>query len=170
MPDKVAISRRTAALGVAGALAAAARPAVADTLASIASPEHSSMTTSLHHHHRHITALLQTVSRSVGARARTEAFERCKNALRTHDASEAIITASNEIAEQRFDTCTGGLYRHGDPATVLADVLVRELDAWPKTDAGWLERFSDLEAAYDAHVIEHERQSRSLSRRSPSHG
>ena len=38
------------------------------------------------------------------------------------------------------------LYRQENPNKVLARVIVRELDGWPSTDAGWMRRFGDLES------------------------
>ncbi len=156
MSQNFIVSRRTAALAVAGTLVAAAGPAVSGTLPDSALREHPIDTHRFDGNHQHIATLLKRVRLARGAQARSDAFQRCKKALRAHDASEAFVAVSSSTA----DVASSMLYRSADPTTVLTNVVVRELDAWPKADAGWLARFSDLEAVFAMHVAEQGRADR----------
>lgn len=152
MPNPFIVSRRKAAIVIAGTLAASARSAGAASLRpDAASPAARSASWSFADHHRSIAGALRGVRLAEGAQARAEAFERCKAALRAHDLSEASSAVG---AAGGTRTGASALYRSADPSTVLSQVIVRELDAWPVTDAGWLARFADLEAAFRTHVAE----------------
>ena len=155
MSNDFEVSRRTAALCVAGTLATATRPVVAMGLGDPASPRRVGRGL-LESDHRRITDLLRHVRLATGASARGKAFERCREALRAHDVLEAYGAASDNIVATSREGSNASLYRYADPSTVLSGVLVRELDAWPTKDAEWLERFSDLEAAFAAHVLAQE--------------
>lgn len=159
MADPFIVSRRKAAIFIAGTLAASTGPAHAASLVrtDVALPMELNDCETLADGHRHIAGLLQNVRRATGAAGRAEAFERCKIALRVHDLSEVSMAASQDAGAGGAHAGESTLYRYVDPSTVLARVLVRELTAWPKTDAGWLERFADLEAAFQSHVAEQER-------------
>ncbi len=150
MSQNFIVSRRTAALAVASTLVAAAGPAASGTLPYSAFREHPIDTHRFDGDHQQIATLLKRVRLARGERARSDAFQRCKKALRAHDASEAIVAVSSSTA----DVASSMLYRGADPTTVLTNVVVRELDAWPKADAGWLARFSDLESVFAMHVAE----------------
>ncbi len=160
MPNPFIVSRRKAAIVIAGTLAASARSAGAASLRpDAASLAARSARGSLDDHHRSIAGSLRGVRRAEGAQARAQAFERCKAALRAHDLSEAsAVAGAAGVSGTR--TAASGLYRSADPSTVLSQVIVRELDAWPVADAGWLERFADLEAAFQTHVAERRRTER----------
>jgi len=159
MADPFSVSRRNAAMLIAGTLAASARSAAGATSfqADIDFPANVSERGSFADVHRDIARLLQSVRRTTPGASRGKAFERCKSAFRVHDVSEASIATLEGIDGHGAIRDTSTLYRYTDPSTILVNVIVRELDAWPNTDAGWLERFGDLESAFETHVMEQER-------------
>jgi len=157
MSDSFVVSRRKAAALIAGSLVATtsgvtAAPSRSDTRAVAQSIPHR-----FAEGHREIATLLQRVRSTNGAAARMQAFEHCKAALQLHEVAETLEDASATA------TGSAALYRHSDPSNVLAKVIVRELDGWSTTDAGWLKRFADLEAVFAAHVAERDGDRRWLS-------
>jgi len=138
---------------VAGAFAAATgSAATAASLQPSAGQSSASQGGTIEDHHRHVSGLLSTVRHASGAAERAKAFERCKAALQLHDLSEASIAKAGDTS--RAARSRAALYHQADPATVLASVIARELDTWPKTDGGWIRRFADLEAVFKGHVAE----------------
>lgn len=156
MADPFIVSRRKAAIFIAGTLAASTGPGGAASLRTDAALPEMSNYELLEDGHRHIATLLHSVRRATGAAGRAEAFERCKIALHMHDLSEASIAAAEDAGGGGAHTAASTLYRYANPSTVLTKVIARELEGWPKTDAGWLERFTDLEVAFQTHIAEHE--------------
>jgi len=157
MSDSFVVSRRKAAALIAGSLVATtsgvtAAPSRSDTRAVAQSIPHR-----FAEGHREVATLLQRVRSTNGAAARRQAFEHCKAALRLHEVAETLEDASATAAG------SAALYRHSDPSNILAKVIVRELDGWSTTDAGWLKRFADLEAVFAAHVAERDGDRRWLS-------
>ena len=154
MAHSLTLSRRRAALAIAGSFAVSAAPAAAGAReAHISDRAVGAARQSLTDRQREITALLRGVHRAHGARARNVAFDVCAAALRRYDESQASLQAI--LLRGRVAPQSAALYRAGDPLLVLTNVIVRELTAWPAADAGWLDRFGDLETAFASHVAEH---------------
>ena len=89
----------------------------------------------------HMLGLLSSVRRAPGADSRGAAFDQFKTAFAMHEYTRAMAANGDARAARSLS-----LYRQEDPDQVLARVIVRELDTWPKTDAGWIRRFADLES------------------------
>ncbi len=149
MPNPFLVSRRKAAIVIAGSLVAAGPSATTRVREMSVALQPSDEDAGAAHHH--ILRLLKTVRTVNAGSERATAFASCKSALQAHDLQEASADSNNGVIDAQPST----LYRYADPTTVLAKVIVRELDAWPTSDhAGWLERFTDLEAAFRTHVTQ----------------
>ena len=149
MARSFTVSRRKAALFLAGSVATSFAPAAAAVkgMPQLLAPSNGNVRTM----HRQIAQLMLRVRRSNGISERSRAFARCAAAVRGLGTNGI---ASLTAAAKRSDGATA-LYRPVDPTLVLATVIVRELEMWPAHDAAWLQRFSDLEAAFAMHVTEH---------------
>ena len=137
---------------MASALAVGATPALAtggsvvpNALLPNALPPKLDFASLLTRSREHMLALLTSVRRAPGADSRGAAFDQFKTAFAMHEYTEAMAAHSD-------DRIPRSLYRQEDPDQVLARVIVRELDAWPKTDAGWIRRFQDLESVVHQRV------------------
>ncbi len=151
MANPLIVSRRKAAALLAGTFAATSTQVSAASPLRRDAPDTSLASgQSFEDSHRRISLLLERVRRANGAAACADAFEQCKAALRMHHVVETLNAAGTPAV------ATMALYRHTDPSSVLAIVIVRELERLPVKDAAWLPRFNDLEAAFATHVAEHE--------------
>ena len=145
MPEGSIVSRRRAAALIAGTLVASAGTgasaagAGADAQPNIWIGRHAES---------EMLASLASVRHARGLPARAAAFDRFKVALEAYDRIEIPPIYKERVARGNSST----LYRQRDPSGLLSAVIVRELDAWPGSDPGWLGRFSDLEAAVKLRV------------------
>ncbi len=149
MDRSFVVSRRKAALFLAGSFAtslgsAAAADAVGPAPASASDA-------SIRLVHRRIAELMQRVRRANGPTARGRAFARCAAAIQALGTSEVASLSASAVRSGRANA----LYRPADTTLVLAAVIVRELQTWPLHDDAWLTRFSDLEAALATHFNDH---------------
>ena len=129
---------------MAGVFAASATPALAakGVTASQAVPPALDFTTLMARSREQMLTMLASIRTAAGRDSRAHAFAKFKTAFAMHEYTETMASAGGGTAGAH---ASRALYRQEDPNKVLARVIVRELDAWPTTDAGWMRRFCDLE-------------------------
>ncbi len=154
MSEPFVVSRRRVAMMFAGTLAASGTAAAAFGPRAATAAELQTLSDDVIH--RQIGGLLSRVREARTDRSRRDAFERCKRALALHDSCRMPVANAGTGSPA---SCSQ-LYRGCDSATMLARVIVRELDTLPIRDGSWLERFGDLEAAFASHLTVHERAGR----------
>lgn len=132
-----------------GTLAASAVPAASRA----AAPAQTSEAIGLADSRRRMLQSLRDVRRARGAVPRAQAFRRFARAARLHDVAELSFAANERGTMPSSQTAPAALYRQREPESVLVEVIVRELEAWPPSDGAWMTRFADLEAAIHARAV-----------------